>query len=151
MELLSWKQEAQTVRRYTVSGENGPVGKLEFNAWTSNDATFTSQRINLLFERKGWLDHDVTISFNGEVIGMSKTSGFGKTTTTLVTGERFTLEGKALSSSRVLVDADGYTVMQFDHGNLSGSTGKITIDREVPELTKLLLIAIGLYFKNLGK
>lgn len=151
MEQLNWKQEGMASRKYSLSGANGFVGQLAFKGWTSNDADFSSERINLFFERKGWLEHDVTISFKGEVVGMSKTSGFGNTTTTLVTGERYMLEGKAFDSSRVLVDATGNTVMRFDQEGLSGSRGSIAIHGEIPELTKLLLVAIGLYFKNLGQ
>jgi hypothetical protein len=151
MELLTWKQEQLATRRYTVSAANGPIGKLEFDGWTSNNANFSTERINLAFERKGWLEHEVTISFKGEVVGISKTSGFGKTTTTLVTGEVFTLEGKLLDSRRRLLDATGNTLLQFEQHDISGNTGSITTTREIPELTKLLLVAIGLYFRNLGQ
>ncbi|WP_299702535.1 hypothetical protein [uncultured Pontibacter sp.] len=150
MEILTWKQEGFTARKYTVSGNNGLVGRLDFKGWTSFDADFSSERINLAFRRQGWLEHEVTISFKGEVVGMSKTSGFGKTTTTLVTGERFALESKAFGSSRALVDAAGNTVINFDPSNFGGTKGNIAIHSEIPELTKLLLVATGLYFKTLA-
>jgi hypothetical protein len=151
MEQLSWKQEGLASRKYTLSGASGLVGHLAFKGWTSNDADFSSERIHLFFQRKGWLEHDVTISFKDEVVGMSKTSGFGNITTTLVTGERFMLKGKALDSGSILVDAVGNTMMRFEPEGLSGNRGNISIAGEIPELTKLLLVAIGLYFKHLGQ
>ncbi|PVY43085.1 hypothetical protein [Pontibacter virosus] len=151
MELLHWKQENLTSRKYTVSDENGVVGALAFKGWASNDADFSSERINLYFQRKGWLQHDVTICFKDEVIGMSKTSGFGKTTTTLVTGEQFTFGGKASDSSRDLFDEAGSSLMHFEQGSFSNSIGRISIARDIPELTKLLLVATGLYFKHLSQ
>lgn len=150
MELLYWKQENLTSRRYTVSDANGLVGELAFRGWTSNDADFSSARINLYFQRQGWLEHDLTIHFRDEVIGMSKSSGFGKTTTTLVTGEQFTFQGKTLNSSRDLRDEAGHTLMRFEQGNFSMARGQISIFRDIPELTLLLLVASGLYFKHLG-
>ncbi|MBF8964159.1 hypothetical protein I0P70_12965 [Pontibacter sp. FD36] len=151
MELLHWKQENLASRRYSVSGEDGPVGELAFRGWTSNDADFSSERINLYFQRQGWLEHDVTIHFKDEVIGMSKTSGFGKTTTTLVTGEQFTFQGKSLDNSRDLLDEAGNILMHFEQGSLSITKGQISVARDIPELTKLLLVATGLYFKHLGQ
>ena len=151
MELLHWKQENLTSRKYTVSDENGLVGALAIKGWTSNDADFSSERINLHFQRKGWLEHDVTIHFKDEVIGISKSSGFGQTTTTLVTGERFTFQGKTLTSNRDLVDEAGHTLMHFEQGNFSTASGQISITQDIPELTKLLLVATGLYFKHLGQ
>jgi hypothetical protein len=151
MEILTWKQEGMASRKYSLSGADGLVGLLAFKGWTSNDADFSSERIHLFFQRKGWLEHEVTISFRGEVVGMSKSSGFGNTTTTLVTGERFILEGKALDSSSVLVDSAGNSMMRFDPEGLGGNRGSVTVEREFPELTKLLLVAIGLYFKHLGQ
>ena len=124
---------------------------LAFKGWTSNDADFISERISLHFERKGWLEHDVTVTFKGEVVGIGKTSGFGKTTTTLVTGEQYTLQGKSLSSTRDLTDATDRVVMRFEQGNFSVARGSIAMYEEVPELTKYLLVAIGLYLKHLGQ
>ncbi|WP_245869285.1 hypothetical protein [Pontibacter ramchanderi] len=49
MALLHWKQQDLTSRRYTVYDENGQVGELAFRGWTSNDADFCSERINLYF------------------------------------------------------------------------------------------------------
>ncbi|MDO6390180.1 hypothetical protein Q4E40_08585 [Pontibacter sp. BT731] len=151
MALLHWKQENLTSRRYTVNDENGVVGELTFRGWTSNDADFSSERINLYFQRKGWLEHDVTIHFKEEVIGMSKSSGFGQSTTTLVTGEQFTFKGKALDSSRDLQDEAGNNLMRFEQGNFSIASGQISIIREISELTRLLLVATGLYFKHLSQ
>ncbi|SIT93875.1 hypothetical protein [Pontibacter indicus] len=151
MALLHWKQQDLTTRRYTVSDENGQVGELAFRGWTSNDADFSSERINLYFQRQGWLQHDVTIHFKDEVIGMSKTSGFGKTTTTLVTGEQFTFQGKSLDSTRELLDEAGNSLMRFEQGSFSMSSGQITIARDIPELTRLLLVATGLYLRHLGQ
>lgn len=149
--MLRWKQENAASRRYSVSDDNGLVGELAFRGWTSNDADFSSQRINLYFQRQGWLEQDVTIRFKDEVIGMSKTSGFGQTRTTLVTGEQFTFKGRALDSSRDLLDEAGNSLMRFEQGNFSITSGHISITRDIPELTKLLLVATGLYFKHLGQ
>ncbi|MCP2043621.1 hypothetical protein [Pontibacter sp. HSC-36F09] len=151
MELLYWKQENLTARKYTVRDENSLVGELAFRGWTSNDADFSSARINLYFQRQGWLEHDLTIHFKDEVIGMSKSSGFGKTTTTLVTGEQFTFQGKTLNSSRDILDKTGQTLVRFEQGNFSIASGQISIGRDIPELTKLLLVATGLYLKHLGQ
>jgi hypothetical protein len=151
MEVWHWQQENLASRRYSIRNESGMVGVLAFKGWTSHDADFISERVQLHFKRQGWLEHDVTISFKGEVVGMSKTSGFGKTTATLVTGEQYTLQGKTLSSTRDLTDATGRVVMRFEQGNFSVAQGSISIYAEVPELTRFLLVAIGLYLKHLGQ
>ncbi|WP_018479729.1 hypothetical protein [Pontibacter roseus] len=151
MEVWQWQQESLASRRYTVSGESGPIGVLAFGGWTSNDAEFSSERLSLHFQRQGWLEHDVTIRFKGEVVGMSKTASFGKTITTFVTGERYTLQGKTLNSSRDLTDEAGHVVMRFEQGDFSIRQGHISMNKEIPELTKFLLVAIGLYFKHLGQ
>lgn len=151
MEVWQWQQENLASRRYSITGKNGLVGMLAFKGWTSNDADFISERISLHFERKGWLEHDVTITFKGEVVGVSKTSGFGNTTITLVTGESYTLQGKTLNKARDLTDEHGWVVLRFEQGNYSVARGSITLNGEIPELTKFLLVAIGLYFKHLGQ
>jgi hypothetical protein len=151
MEVWHWQQENLASRRYSISSKDGLVGMLAFKGWTSNDADFISERIQLHFKREGWLEHDVTISFKGEVVGLCKTSGFGKTSATLVTGEQYTLQGKSLSSTRDLTDATGQVVMRFEQGNFSVTQGSISAYAEVPELTRFLLMAIGLYFKHLGQ
>ncbi len=151
MEVWHWQQENLASRRYSVNADSGLVGVLAFNGWTSNDADFIAERIQLHFKRQGWLEHDITISFKGEVVGMCKTTGFGKITTTLVTGERYTLQGKALSSTRDLTDEGGQVIVRFEQGDYSVARGSITVYAEVPELTKFLLVAIGLYLKHLGQ
>ncbi|PKV63284.1 hypothetical protein [Pontibacter ramchanderi] len=82
---------------------------------------------------------------------MSKTSGFGKTNTTLVSGEQFTFQGKSLDSTRELQDEAGNILMRFEQSSPSMSGGQISIARDIPELTRLLLVATGLYFRHLGQ
>ncbi|MBD1396895.1 hypothetical protein H9Q13_06940 [Pontibacter sp. JH31] len=150
METLNWKQNGWTGRKYSISAPNGPIGKLDFKGWSSYDADFSSERINLTFRNKGWFQQEVTIRFNGEEVGNAETSAFGKTYINLVSGERYKLECKTFSSSRTLVDEQGNPVVRFDQGSFSGTKGTIALHSEVPELTKLLLVATGLYFKTLA-
>lgn len=150
MEILNWKQNGWTGRKYSISAAHGLVGKLDFKGWSSYDADFSSERINLTFRNKGWFQQEVTIRFNGEVVGNAETSAFGKTYINLISGERYKLENKSFSSNRALVDEKGNPVVRFDQGSFSGTKGTIAIQSEVPELTKLLLIATGLYFKTVA-
>lgn len=150
MESLSWKQNGWNGRKYSISTTYGLVGKLDFRGWSGYDADFNSERISLTFRNKGWFQQEVTIRFNGEVVGKTDTSAFGTNYINLVSGERYKPKTKPFSSNRILMDEGGNPVVRFDQEGFSGTNGTIAIHSEVPELTRLLLVATGLYFKSVA-
>ena len=150
MEILNWKQEGFSGRKYTVSSAGGKAGKLVFDGWASYNATYGSGDTRLTFSSKGWFEQEVTIRYNGEVIGKGITSIMGKTRIEMATGEKYLLQNKSFSQKQVMVDAAGKPVISLEQSGFSLGKGRVVVSDDVPELTKLALVSISLYFKTLS-
>lgn len=147
MEVLQWKQQDFSGRKYSVASPEGQLGKLVFKGWSSYSAIFGSGDTSISFSSKGWLEQEVTIRYNGEVIGSAVTSVFGKTRIEMVSGERYLLESKSFSQKQVLSDGAGKSIMSFEQSAFGFGKGKVLVADNVPQLTRLLLLSTGLYFK----
>ena len=147
MEVLNWKQEGFSGRKYSVSSAEGPIGKLVFEGWSSYNAVYTSGETELTFKSKGWFTQEVTIRYNGEIIGVGFTSVMGKTRIEMASGEKYVLQNKGFSQKLVMSDQTGQRVLSFKLASFSFGKGQVELADNIPELTKAVLVSIGLYFK----
>lgn len=147
METLNWKQEGFSGRKYSVSSTEGHIGKLVFEGWTSYNAVYTSGETELDFKSKGWFEQKVTVRYNGEIIGEGVTSVMGKTRIEMASGEKYVLQNKGFSQKLVMSDQTGQHVLSFKQANFSMGKGQVELADKIPELTKAVLVSIGLYFK----
>ncbi|GAB3200378.1 hypothetical protein ABID22_003575 [Pontibacter aydingkolensis] len=150
MEILNWKQKDFSGRKYIVNSADGQLGKLVFDGWTSYNAVFDSGESSVSFTSKGWVEQEVTIRYNGEIVGNGITSLLGKSRIEMVSGEKYVLQSKTFSQKQVLTDVAGKSVISFEQPAFGFGKGQILIADGVSELTKLALVSTGLYFKTVS-
>ncbi|WP_299824287.1 hypothetical protein [uncultured Pontibacter sp.] len=149
MEEFNWKQEGFSGRNYVVNAAAGHAGKLVFDGWSSYNAVYSLGENKLMFSSKGWFEQEVTIHYNGEVIGHGTTSTFGKTRIDMVSGERYVIQSKSFSQEQAMTDGTGQRIVTFKQPGFSFGKGQIAVADGVSELTKVVLVGTGLYFKAL--
>ncbi|MEJ8801399.1 hypothetical protein [Pontibacter sp. H249] len=150
MEIINWKQEGISGRKYSIRSAGGQVSKLVFDGWSSYNAVYSTGETKLTFSSKGWFEQEVTIRYNGEVIGHGITSIMGKIRIEMATGEKYVLQNKGFSQKQVMTDATGKSVLSFEQPSFSFGKGHIAVADSVPELTKIVLVSTGLYFKTVS-
>ncbi|MEJ8756117.1 hypothetical protein WG947_03855 [Pontibacter sp. H259] len=151
MLLLHWKQEDWSGREFAITKAEQLLGKIKFDGWASYDAHYTSGTATIAFKTKGIFDYNIDINYNGENVGVAKTSILGKTTIELKTGEMYTLKSEAFTYNRKMLNEAGTEVISYQQPALTFRKGDIMVTEELTELSREVLVSTSLYLKAVSE